>query len=92
VQEALRNCVKHSGASLAKVTLAGSETEIRLTVSDDGCGLDMTSKATQRGLGFTSMKERLGIVDGKIEIHSQPGCGTVIKASVPLPGKLETVN
>ncbi|HXI23484.1 MAG TPA: PAS domain-containing protein [Pyrinomonadaceae bacterium] len=88
VQEALRNCVKHSGASLAKVALEGSETEIRLSISDNGCGFDSESNTTQRGLGFTSMRERLRIVDGKIEIHSQPTCGTVIEASVPLTREL----
>jgi PAS domain S-box-containing protein len=90
VQEALRNCVKHSGASLAKVSLKGSETEIRLSISDNGCGFDSESNKMQRGLGFTSMQERLRIVDGKIEIHSQPTCGTVIKASVPLTRELAT--
>jgi len=91
VQEALRNSVKHSGASCARVVLQGTETEIRLAVSDNGCGFDMNSDALQKGLGFTSMRERLRLVDGNLEIHSQLNEGTIIDVTVPLARKFENV-
>ncbi len=83
-QEALRNCVKHSRAEVALVTLDRRESEVRLAVSDDGCGFDMDSDAMQQGLGFTSMRERLRLVNGALEIRSQPMHGTTINVSVPL--------
>jgi signal transduction histidine kinase len=82
-QESLRNCVKHSGARLARVTLGHTSREIRLSVSDNGCGFDTESGAMQKGLGFTSMRERLRLLEGVIEVQSQPMRGTVIEVSVP---------
>lgn len=91
-QEALRNCAKHSGADSVRVTLATGQDEIRLTVSDDGCGFDMESEAMKKGLGFTSMRERLRIVGGRMEIRSTQLHGTVIEVSVPVIHELETAN
>ena len=91
-QEALRNCAKHSGAESVRVTLATSNDEIRLTVSDDGCGFDMESEALKKGLGFTSMRERLRIVGGKMEVRSKPMHGTIIEVSSPIMRELETAS
>jgi PAS domain S-box-containing protein len=83
-QEALRNTVKHSDAQSARVNLEKSEHEIRLTIFDDGCGFDIESSAMRHGLGFTSMRERLRLLDGRIEIKSETMQGTTIEVSVPL--------
>ena len=84
-QEALRNTVKHGGdAQIARVNLEKSDNEVRLTISDDGCGFDTDSNAMRSGLGFTSMRERLRLVDGQIEINSRRMEGTTINVSVPL--------
>jgi PAS domain S-box-containing protein len=83
-QEALRNCAKHSGADSAQVMLEASSEGIRLRVSDRGSGFDTESEATKKGLGFTSMRERLRIVGGKMDVRSQPMHGTVIEVSVPV--------
>jgi signal transduction histidine kinase len=84
VQESLRNCAKHSGASTAHVVLENTGEEIRLSVSDDGCGFEMESEAMKSGLGFTSMRERLRTVGGEMQVHSRPLQGTVILFAVPL--------
>lgn len=86
VQESLRNCVKHSGALGAHVALERAGGAVLLTVSDDGRGFDTESDAMKNGLGFTSMRERLRLVGGKLRIHSQPSKGTRIEVSVPLKG------
>jgi len=83
-QEALRNCVKHSNAEVALVSLDRVDGEIHLSVSDDGCGFDANSSAMQQGLGFTSMRERLRLVQGTMDIRSRPLHGTTIQVSVPL--------
>ena len=90
VQESLRNCVKHSGARRARVVLEGVEGYLRLSVSDDGCGFDTDSGALERGLGFTSMRERLRLVGGRLQIYSRPSRGTRIEIWVPLKGEAET--
>jgi signal transduction histidine kinase len=84
VQEALRNCVKHSGAEVVQVVLAKSDDDIRLSISDNGCGFDTRSEAMAQGLGFISMQERLRLVGGEINIFSQPRRGTRIDVSIPL--------
>jgi signal transduction histidine kinase len=83
-QESLRNCLKHSSAHKAQVVLEKAEGIVRLSVSDDGCGFDTESGAMKKGLGFTSMRERLRLVSGEMRIHSQPLIGTRIEISVPL--------
>jgi len=83
-QEALRNCVKHSGARAVKVLLEKTNNEIHLSVSDNGCGFDPEAELTRKGLGFISMRERLRLVDGSIHIHTRPFQGTRIEVSVPL--------
>lgn len=91
-QEALRNCAKHSGAGSARVTLETTSEGIRLSVSDDGWGFDMDSEAMKKGLGFTSMRERVRIVGGQMEVRSKPMNGTVIEVSVPVVLERETVS
>ena len=92
VQEALGNCVKHSGAQTAKVLLEIADDAIRLSVSDDGCGFDAESDLMTKGLGFTSMRERLRLVEGEIWIDSQPLAGTRIEVLVPLTQKVESTH
>jgi len=83
VQEALGNCLKHSGASTARVKLRSTEKDIFLSVSDDGCGFNAKSNAMTSGLGFTSMRERLRIVGGEIRIDSRIMRGTRIEVAIP---------
>ena len=83
-QEVLRNSVKHSGAESAQVVLKKTDNAIYLSVSDNGCGFDTNSDVMEKGLGFISMKERLRIVGGEINIRSQPKLGTRIEVLVPL--------
>ena len=83
-QEALCNCIKHSGAQSVEVLLEKINNEIYLSVSDDGRGFDQESERCKKGLGFISMRERLRLVDGCIHIHTRPNRGTRVEVSVPL--------
>ncbi len=84
VQEALRNVVKHSGATEAKVELVLPGDRIDLCISDFGMGFSLESAKTNGGLGLVSMRERLRLVGGSLSIESEPSRGTRIRASVPL--------
>jgi signal transduction histidine kinase len=88
LQEALQNAMKHSGARRFEVSLIGIADEIRLTVRDSGTGFDPEQVAQKRGLGITSMKERLKLVGGKLSIESRPGFGTGIHAHVKFPHEI----
>jgi PAS domain S-box-containing protein len=91
-QEALHNSVKHSGANVVKVNLHRTHHGISLNVSDDGSGFNPESEVMKKGLGFTSMRERLRLVNGRMNIHSQPGRGTRIEVSIPLPDQNEGID
>ncbi len=84
VQEALRNVVKHSGASEAAVELSGRGDRIDLYISDDGVGFETKSAKGAAGLGLISMRERLRLVGGDIVIESEPLHGTKLHVRVPL--------
>ena len=83
MQESLQNAIKHSGSRHFDVSLRGGSNEIQLTVRDSGIGFD-PEKAMGSGLGLTSMKERLKIVDGKLSVRSRPLVGSTVDARVPL--------
>jgi len=53
-----------------------------VTVSDDGCGFDMNQKA--KGLGFRSMRERIGSIRGILQVQSAPGQGTRLTIQIPI--------
>lgn len=87
VQEALQNSVKHSGEKRFEVSLKCAANEIVLIVSDSGVGFDPEKVISGQGLGLTSMKERLKLVDGQLSVDSKPKEGTTIHARVPLSPK-----
>ena len=87
LQEAIQNAIKHSGSRQFQVSLRGGANEIELTVQDSGIGFDPQEAIKGRGLGLTSMRERLKLVDGQLSIESTPQRGTTIQARVRLrPG------
>ena len=87
LQEALNNASKHSGARRVEVELAANPGEIHLIVSDSGTGFDIEAARQSRGLGLTSMEERVRLVGGTIAIESKPMGGTTVHARVPLESK-----
>jgi signal transduction histidine kinase/ligand-binding sensor domain-containing protein len=88
VQEAVTNVVRHAGASRVEVTVRRDGSGLDLSVEDDGRGFDvaetMERASSGKALGLLGMQERVGMVDGKIEIHSGPGTGTRIRVRLPL--------
>jgi signal transduction histidine kinase len=84
LQEALQNAVKHSGSRHFQVSLGVSLNRVELTVHDSGIGFKPEGAIKGRGLGLTSMKERLKLIDGQLSIESQLGAGATIRATAPL--------
>jgi signal transduction histidine kinase len=87
VQEGLRNSKKHSGAIKAQVRLHTDTDKLFLSVSDEGIGFDVRELGKNEGLGIRSMKERVYLLGGRFEIHSEPGKGTRLEAWVALKPK-----
>jgi len=87
VQEALNNVHRHSGASEASIAVECHESEIRVTISDNGKGFNLPQQlsdfAGQGKLGLTGMAERARLINGKLEVNSQVGKGTKIIVTAP---------
>lgn len=84
-QEALRNVVRHAGATHANVVLRSDDRVATLEISDDGCGFDVRRAEERRpGMGMFSMRERVALVNGELRVQSAAGKGTRVVASVPL--------
>jgi PAS domain S-box-containing protein len=84
LQEALNNALKHSGEKRVEVQLAEHSNEFQLIVRDSGRGFDIEVACQGRGLGLTSMQERVRLVNGTITIESKPRAGTTINVRVPV--------
>lgn len=93
-QEALANVIQHAQATTARVQVECLADVLRLTITDNGQGFEVTRVAqagqrsstaplTHRGLGLWSMRERVTEVGGTIDIHSALGQGTRIIVELP---------
>ena len=85
-QEALTNVARHAGTARASVTLRRADGGLLLAVGDQGVGFDPTRPREGRSLGLASMRERLHLVGGTLDVESSPGRGTTIVAWVPALG------
>jgi signal transduction histidine kinase len=83
-QEALRNIGRHAKASIVQVSLASKDGGLLLAVTDNGRGFE-PGVQTRPSLGHASMRERIRVLGGRLEIRSTPGRGTTIVAWVPIP-------
>jgi two-component system nitrate/nitrite sensor histidine kinase NarX len=84
IQEALTNVRKHSGASSAVVRITESDTTTTFTVEDNGNGFEAGCSPTDRdGFGLFTMRERMALLNGSLNVDSAPGRGTRVIADVP---------
>jgi signal transduction histidine kinase len=80
--EAIQNATKHAGKEArVTITLERRGADLHFAIADDGLGFDQHEH--RRGIGITSMLDRVGAVGGTLEIVSQPGRGTSIVGVIP---------
>ncbi len=87
VQEALTNVIRHANASMVKIRLLQSDSDVILDIRDNGVGFDpriLQNNKPQRGLGLLGMQERIAILGGKFDLITAPGEGTQIRITIPL--------
>lgn len=84
-QEAINNAVKHSSATELRVNIECDEDQIALTIKDNGVGIGGTGsgRIPSSRLGMIGMSERVMQVGGHLQVHSWPGRGVFIQATVP---------
>lgn len=81
VQESLTNVVKHSHATNVSIVLTRKGDAVAVVVEDDGLGFDPGESGD--GIGLLGMRERLALLDGRLEVESAAGSGTTLVAEVP---------
>jgi signal transduction histidine kinase len=82
-QESLRNVARHARARSVTVACEPSGHGVRMMLRDDGVGFEPDRDRPGPSLGLASMRERLELIGGKLDVHSAPGTGTTITAWAP---------
>ena len=87
VQEALSNSSKHAKAARVTITVEAVGGQLRVEVADDGIGFDSAQAREYLRMGrvgLASMRERVELANGTFMVHSTPGKGTTVMATLPL--------
>ncbi|MGV3721281.1 MAG: sensor histidine kinase [Actinomycetota bacterium] len=88
IQEALTNCLKHSGATKVEVEVSVLEpavgtSSVAVRVADNGVGFEPSAVASYDGHGLRGVSERLSAFGGNLDLRSAPGAGTQVTAEMP---------
>jgi signal transduction histidine kinase len=89
VQEALTNIAKHAKATYARVSIQQEDSELVVTVEDNGVGFKVSDilrhPDENKRLGLLGMMERAAMLSGTLNIDSKPGKGTKVQLRIPVP-------
>ena len=90
VREALSNVVQHAQATDVRVTLSYLGSQTRLTVADNGRGMDLHAQENANGgQGLANMRARARLLGGTLEIESEPGHGFILMMTIPCADNCE---
>ena len=73
--------VKHAQAKHVSIVLTRRDGSVAAVIEDDGRGIH---RSRRDGLGLLGMRERIALVDGRLEVESSPGSGTALWSEVPV--------
>jgi signal transduction histidine kinase len=83
-QEAVTNAVCHGRPTCIDIRVSYDDSQVELTIADDGCGFDAPAHTSPRHdnghFGLVTMRERAEHVGGGLRIESMPGAGTTVHA------------
>lgn len=86
VQELLNNAVRHSQASSVKINLDMGDSNVKLSVEDDGRGFDIGILEERNSMGLNVIRERVDMLGGYFDIESSMGQGTKVVFQIPAVG------
>ena len=78
IQELLNNTMKHATASEAFVQLIREQNRLSVVVEDNGKGFDSSLMENNKGAGLTNVRSRVDYLKGQLDIHAEPGKGTLV--------------
>jgi signal transduction histidine kinase len=79
--EALANVAKYAQASAAEVSLERRNGRLVIEITDDGVG----GADSAAGSGLSGLRDRVAALDGSLELNSETGVGTTVRAAIPIP-------
>jgi signal transduction histidine kinase len=86
IQEAITNIIRHAQAKKCEIDIAGSADRLRLSIHDDGIGIETDKINGANSLGLFGIRKRIDDIHGEFHIEGSPGKGTALSISIPLPG------
>ncbi|MDZ4257349.1 MAG: ATP-binding protein [Gemmatimonadales bacterium] len=84
-QEALANAVKHAAAQHIVVRLEERGGRLCLEVADDGTGFGFRMASVGKGMGLSSLRNRLISLGGQTVVRTEVGRGTTVRGGIPWP-------
>lgn len=85
IQEVLHNMVKHADANRIVIDIQADEGELLVSLADNGKGFDTALMQQSTGMGWENLRTRVSLLQGKLEVNSKPGKGTLVFVAVPIP-------
>ncbi|MBP7734339.1 MAG: response regulator [Spirochaetes bacterium] len=82
-QEIITNAVRHSRATEITVSLVKTDTEMVMTVRDNGIGISEEQLHNPRSIGLIGMRERARHAGGLLHILGEEGSGTKVTLTIP---------
>lgn len=89
IQELLNNAIRHSQASQVKVQVDMSDTNVRISVDDNGKGFDVDMLDEKSNLGLKVIRDRVEMLGGFMEVDSVSGQGTRVTFQLPAASNAE---
>ena len=83
IQEIVNNTLKHAEAKNINLRMQMQEDQLEIIYSDDGKGFKFEEKLESRSIGLSSVQSRVNFLNGKMEVHSEPGKGASFTFTVP---------
>ena len=81
-QEAINNSIKHSEATELDISLRYEQSGFLMRIRDNGIGFPASENGCQTNLGMENMRERARILNGKLEVKSEPGKGAEVRLEI----------
>ena len=90
IQQGVTNALQHAQADKLDIDLTWADSELQLTIADDGVGfnVDRLEEPTSSGhFGLANLMSRVRGINGQFQIESKPSAGTTLRARIPTPGR-----
>jgi signal transduction histidine kinase len=92
IRELLFNVLKHGKINRASISMQYSQNVLSITVSDQGCGFDVSRLSDDHSnrFGLLSIRERMTALGGSFDLQSVPGNGTIASLHLPVTATSES--